>query len=138
MKKILIVDDDEHIARALAVRLTVAGYHTFTAPDPAFAVMFVGMHRPDLVIMDICLPIMEGFGLAHRLNGMHVGRIPVIFITASREPGLRESAMRMGAAGFFEKPYDADELLRAVRQALQEPPGRIAGASHEPVTRAAH
>ena len=121
MKKILIVDDDERIAKALAVRLGAAGYKTFTAPDPSFAIMITGMHRPDLVIMDICLPVLEGFDLAHRLNGLHLGKIPVIFITASRKPGLRDTATQLGAVAFFEKPYDAAQILRAVRQALDEP-----------------
>jgi DNA-binding response OmpR family regulator len=121
MKKILIVDDDERIAKALAVRLNAAGYRTFTAPDPAFAIIVAAVQRPDLVILDIWMPIMQGFTLAHRLDGLDIGQIPVIFITASRQEGLRESALRIGAAGFFEKPYDPEQMLRTVRDALDRP-----------------
>lgn len=121
MKTILIVDDDEKIAKGLAVRLRAAGYRTLTAPDPAFAIMMITTERPDLLILDIWLPVIQGFGFAQRLDGLKIGKIPVIFITASRKEGLREAAAQMGAAGFFEKPYDPEELLRAVRKALEKP-----------------
>ena len=122
MKKILIVDDDEKIAKALAVRLTAAGYRTFTAPDPAFAIILAAVQRPDLVILDIWMPIMQGFTFARRMDGLGVGETPIIFMTASRKEGLRESALNAGAAGFFEKPYDPDQMLRAVQEALEKPP----------------
>ena len=117
-KTILIVEDDVKIARALAVRLEAAGYQVLTAPDGVEGVRRAFDHRPDLIISDIWLPVGIGFSLAQRLKRAGLGHIPVVFITASRLPGLREAATQLGAAGYFEKPYDPEALLRAITQVL--------------------
>jgi len=117
-KTILIVEDDVKIAKALAVRLEAAGYQVLTAPDGVEGVRRAFDHRPDLIISDIWLPVGIGFSLAQRLKRAGLGHIPVVFITASRLPGLREAATQLGAAGYFEKPYDPEALLRAITQVL--------------------
>jgi len=119
MKKILVLEDDPKIATALAVRLEAAGYEVMTAPDGAQGLKIALEHRPDLVVMDIWMPIGLGFSVAQRLRDLGFANIPLIFITASRLKGLREAATQLGAAGYFEKPYDPEQLLNAIEQALK-------------------
>jgi len=118
MKKILIVEDDTKIAAALAIRLSAAGYDVLAAADGLEGMQAAVKDRPDLLLMDIWMPIGLGFSVVQRLKAIGLGDIPVIFITASRLKGLREAAQQMGAVAFFEKPYDPEKLLAAVAEAL--------------------
>jgi DNA-binding response OmpR family regulator len=122
MKKILIVEDDQNIARALAIRLKAAGYEVTVAPDAVTAVASAVKIQPDLALLDISVPAGNGFTIAERIQELVVTSTPIIFLTASKQPGLREIAEKLGAASFFEKPYDADRLLTAIRCALGEVP----------------
>ncbi len=122
MKKILIMEDDTKIAAALAIRLSAAGYEVLTAPDGLRGIQSVVEDRPDLLLMDIWMPIGLGFSVAQRLKALGLGDIPVIFITASKLKGLREAAQKSGGVAFFEKPYDPEKLLAAISQALNQQP----------------
>src|SRR5438270_5994298 len=124
MKKILVVDDDTKIARALAIRLEAAGYEPLTAITGLQAVDLALHQKPDLIIMDIWMPVGIGFSVAQRLRTLGLGTIPIIFMTASKLRGLRHAATKLGAAGFFEKPYGPELLLHAVSQALAAGPDR--------------
>jgi len=125
VKTILIVDDDAKIGLALSVRLKASGYAVLVAKDGREGLKLARINWPDLVLLDIGLPLMDiwmplgvGYSVALRLNRMGSGDMPIIFITASRQSGLREAAKEVGAVGFFEKPYDAEELLKAIAQIL--------------------
>jgi DNA-binding response OmpR family regulator len=118
--KILVVEDDKRIALALTVRLRAAGYDVITAPDAVLAVSMALKHHPDLMVLDILMPGGNGFVVAERIQDLEAMLgIPCIFLTASKQPGLREQARRLGAAGFFEKPYDAGALLATIRKTLK-------------------
>ena len=118
MKKILVVEDDAKIAAALRIRLEPAGYEVVTAGDGFSGLKMTMTHRPDLILLDIMMPVGMGFSVAERLKDLGLGEIPIIFITASKRAGLRRTAHQLGAAGFFEKPYDAEELLAAINLIL--------------------
>jgi DNA-binding response OmpR family regulator len=76
-------------------------------------------HRPDLMLLDLLMPGGNGFLVAERIQDLETMLgVPCIFLTASKQPGLREQARRLGAAGFFEKPYDAGALLATIRKTL--------------------
>jgi DNA-binding response OmpR family regulator len=122
--KILVVEDDKKIALALAIRLRTAGYEVIVAPDAVLAMSMAMKHRPDLLVLDILMPGGNGFQVAEWLQNLEamIG-VPYIFITASKVAGLRERARSLGAVGFFEKPYDAGELLATIREALEPPDG---------------
>lgn len=122
MKKILIVEDDQNIAKALAIRLKSAGYEVTVAPDAAAGVAAAVKIQPDLALLDISIPAGSGFTVADKIQELVVTATPIIFLTASKQPGLRQQAENLGAAGFFEKPYDADELLAAIEGALGNVP----------------
>jgi len=122
MKKILIMEDDTKIAAALGIRLEAAGYAVLTAPDGFAGLRLALEDKPDLILMDIWMPVGLGFSVAQRLHSMGLSGIPIIFITASKLKGLRETAESLGAVAFFEKPYDADQLLAAVARGLHSNP----------------
>lgn len=119
MKKILLVEDDADIAKALTIRLKHAGFIVHTAQDGLMGVCTAAKQKPDLMILDITMPAGDGFTVAERVRDMaDVPDAPVIFITASKRPEYRRMAEEFGAAGFFEKPYESEELLGAVRATL--------------------
>ena len=118
MKKILVVEDDAKITAALRIRLESAGYQVVTAGDGFSGLKMTMTHKPQLILMDIMMPVGMGFSVAERLKDLGMGEIPIIFITASKRAGLRKTAQQLGAAGFFEKPYDAEELRAAIHLIL--------------------
>jgi DNA-binding response OmpR family regulator len=127
MKSILIIEDDRKIALALTLRINSAGYEASTAYDGPAGLNAAVKNPPDLVLLDICLPAGDGFALSERIQTLLPRPAPVIFITASKQPGFRQKANELGAAGYFEKPYEAGELLAAIQNALNPPdPGSLA------------
>ncbi len=122
MKKILVVEDDARIAAALRIRLESAGYEVVLAGDGFSGLKMTMTHRPNLILLDIMMPVGMGFSVAERLKDLGLGEIPIVFITASKRSGLRKTAQQLGAAGFFEKPYDADQLLAAIQLILGPAP----------------
>jgi CheY-like chemotaxis protein len=118
MGKILIVDDDKLIVSALSIRLRAEGHETLAAYDGTSAVEQVKAHAPSLIIMDINLPFSSGLRAVKQIReATGASQTPVIFLTASKVPALREQAIALGAAGFLEKPYDANQLAVLVRGA---------------------
>lgn len=121
MKRILIIEDDPRIAAALKIRLTARSYEILTAGNGFEGLKLAMSAQPDLLLLDIMMPMGMGFSVAERLKAVGLGHIPIVFITASKRTGLRRTAAKLGAAGFFEKPYDADELLSAIDLILGTP-----------------
>jgi len=120
-KKILIVDDERDIVKALMIRLQGAGYDVVTAFDGAQSVFMAHKEKPDLIILDIRMPAGNGFSVAQKLkNSIQTFTIPVIFLTGSPERDAEEKAMALGARFYIKKPYDPEELLDAIRRALEE------------------
>jgi DNA-binding response OmpR family regulator len=119
-KQILIIEDDQKIAFALAVRLKSSGYKTSTAYDALSGVSAAIKNPPDLVLLDISMPAGNGFTVAERIQTLALTPIPIIFLTASKQPGFRQRANELQAAGYFEKPYEPKELLTAIEAALSE------------------
>jgi DNA-binding response OmpR family regulator len=118
MKTILIIENDRKIAMALTLRFKSAGYEVAAAYDALTGVKAAVQNPPDLVLLDISLPDGNGFTVAEKIQALVRKPIPIIFITASKQPGSRQKANELGAAGFFEKPYEAEELLAAIKNAL--------------------
>jgi DNA-binding response OmpR family regulator len=118
-KKILIVDDERDILKALMIRLQVAGYEVVTAFDGAQGIFMAYKEQPDLIILDIRMPAGNGFSVAEKLKqSENTFSIPVIFLTGSPEKDSEQKAMKLGARFYIKKPYDPEELLDAVRRAL--------------------
>jgi len=122
MKKILIIEDDQKTALALAVRLKAEGYATWIAGDAIRGMQLARRQQPDLILLDIGLPGGNGFDFAETLKlGPETRDIPVVFLTASKDRLLFDRVLRLGAAGLLEKPYEATELLILVRFTLDRP-----------------
>ena len=116
------MEDDKKVAAALAIRLEAAGYEVQTARDGFEGLKKALENRPDLIVTDIWMPVGTGFSVTQRLRDLGLTGVPVIYITASKLEGLRESAKGLGAAGFLEKPYDPEQLIQVVAQALESAP----------------
>ncbi len=120
-KKILVVDDERDIVKALMIRLQGAGYEVVTAFDGAQGVFMAHKEKPDLIILDIRMPAGNGFSVAQRLKrSTHTFTIPVIFLTGSPETNAEDKARALGARFYIKKPYDPEELLDAIKRALEK------------------
>ncbi len=119
MKKILIVEDDKKIAKAMTIRLKANGYDVAVVHDAVVAATTARNYSPDLILLDIMLPGGNGFILSERFQEIdHTASVPIIFITASKRSGLKQKAMELGAAAFIEKPFDSNHLLSSVAQQI--------------------
>ena len=122
MKRILVIDDDWRIVTALEARLQNEGYEVLGAYDGLQGLAMAKDKKPDLILMDINMPAGDGFTVAERIHGAPATHsTPIIFLTASRRPGMRERADEVGAAAYFEKPFDSQDLVTAIRGALEVP-----------------
>ncbi len=120
-KKILIVDDDENLVKALSLRLRTSGYKVFGALDGMQAVMMSHKHDPDLIILDIRMPAGDGFSVMDKLGlSIKTQNIPVIVVTAFDDEYTKSRVNELGAFAYFRKPVDTDELLSSVHEALDE------------------
>jgi DNA-binding response OmpR family regulator len=120
-KKILIVDDERDILKALMIRLQGAGYEVVTAFDGAQGIFMAHKEEPDLIILDIRMPAGDGLSVAERLkHSSSTLSIPIIFLTGSPEKDSEEKAMTLGARFYIKKPYDPEELLDAIKRALEK------------------
>jgi CheY-like chemotaxis protein len=125
MKTVLMVEDDPKITLAFSIRLRALGYTVHTAADAVVAVSQVRKHKPDVVVLDISLPGGDGFLVAERISKLDgPSPTPIVFITASQRPDLRDRALGLGAVGFLQKPFDAAELSDAIESALSYAEGR--------------
>lgn len=119
-KRILIVDDERDIVKALTIRLHVSGFDVLAAFDGVQGVFMAHKEKPDLILLDIRMPAADGFTVAEQLkNSTLTQKIPIIFLTGSPEPSAQERAIDLGARFYIKKPYDPEELLDAVRRALE-------------------
>ena len=130
-KKILIVDDERDIVKALMIRLQSNGYDVIAAFDGAQGLFMANKEIPDLVILDIRMPAGDGFSVGEILRQSdRTHRIPVIFLTGSPETNAEERAMEVGARFYIKKPYDPEELLDAVKRALETKPSDPCGSGN--------
>ena len=117
--KILLVDDDPDLLRALRLRLRANNYDVATAADGYSAIVSAQKERPALIILDLGLPVGDGFVVLGRLqNSDALAGIPVIVLSARDPQNNEEKALKAGAAAFFQKPADNDELLNVIRVSL--------------------
>jgi CheY-like chemotaxis protein len=119
---LLIVEDDPDILKLLDTTLTFRGYRVITAHNGQEGLQVVQGERPAIVIADIMMPKLDGFGLVHRLRiNPETRDIPVVFITATYvAPEDREFALNIGATRFIQKPVDLEDFLRMITELLQQ------------------
>ena len=130
MIQILIVDDDALLRRSLAFNLETAGYGVSTAASAEDALAQVHLNPPDLVLLDIGLPGMDGLDALHRLRQQMTG-VPVIFLTARRRELDQVVGLELGADDYVTKPFDVDVLLARIKAVLRR--SATAAQPQEPV-----
>ena len=121
--KILVVDDDPDLVRAMRLRLRANNYEVTTASDGYTAIASAQKERPALIILDLGLPVGDGFVVLDRLQNIDsLSSVPVIVLSARDPQSNEERALKAGAAAFFQKPADNDELMTAIRLSLSPAP----------------
>ncbi|MCZ8179238.1 MAG: response regulator [Rhizobium sp.] len=115
VKTILAVDDSKTILSMVTQTLERAGYTTLQAEDGIHGLEVLEGGAPDLVITDINMPRLDGFGFIERIRRSERYRaIPILVLTTENDPQKRERARKAGATGWIVKPFDAAKLVDAV------------------------
>lgn len=121
MIKILLIEDDAFVRESTVKILELAKYHVFTADNGKTGVEMAGQHKPDLIICDVMMPALDGYGVLHLLGkNPETAGIPFIFLTAKNERGDQRRGMEMGADDYITKPFDDLELLNAIESRLKK------------------
>lgn len=117
---LLIVDDEPHVCKLLQILLQNQGYQTLTASSGEEALLMVAQQPPDLILLDIMMPGMDGFEVARRLKtDKATSNIPIIMLSALGEHSARISGLEAGAEDFLSKPVESAELWLRVRNLLR-------------------
>jgi len=119
LRKILIVDDEPYILNILDFSLDAEGYSVLQAADGDEALRMAAEHSPDLIIMDVMMPRLDGFETCRRLKeDVGTRDIPVVLLTARNSPQDRVRGDEVKADGFMTKPFSPQRLLDTVQQYL--------------------
>jgi DNA-binding response OmpR family regulator len=118
MHQILIVEDDPAILRGLKDNLEYESYTVFTARDGEEGYRLVHAHRPDLIVLDLMLPKMDGYELCQKIRGEGM-TLPVLMLTARSEETDRVRGLDLGADDYITKPFSVPELLARIRAILR-------------------
>jgi PleD family two-component response regulator len=118
--RILVVDDEPHIAQILKFTLEKAGYQVFTAENGQAALEKIEELQPDLVILDVMMPVMDGYEVCRKMReDFKMNQIPIIMLSAKGELPERVKGLEGGANDYLIKPYSNDELILRVRNVLE-------------------
>lgn len=119
-QKVLVVDDDPGVLRLVKLILTRAGYQVITATMGEESVQKVRTEKPDLVLMDVMMPDMDGFETTKRIRRLREGRqIPVIFLSALDQTEAKVKGLRMGGNDYITKPVKGSELMARIEAHLR-------------------
>jgi two-component system KDP operon response regulator KdpE len=119
--RILVVEDELDMFKALAIRLDANGFDTQLATSVATSVAMVRIDPPDLIVLDLGLPDGDGYTVMEKLKSIPEARsIPVIVLTARDPEGNQERSYGGGAYDFFQKPVNEEWLLESIRRALAQ------------------
>lgn len=120
-ESILIVDDEPGITAALMVRLEAHGYRVHHAINGMAGIEAAMLHRPDVIVLDVRMPDIDGFEVCSRLRAIdELAAIPVIFLTANVQDEARRRATAAGGTAFLSKPYQAADVIDAIERAGAE------------------
>jgi len=121
MKTILLIEDNLDVRENIAEILELANYHVLSAENGKIGIELAKKHTPDLIICDIMMPELDGYGVIHVLSKIpETAVIPFIFLTAKTEKTDIRKGMNLGADDYLTKPFDDLELLDAVEMRLKK------------------
>ena len=114
---VLVVDDEPQVVWMLRFSLEAEGYQTLSAKDGAAALAEVAEHHPRLMLLDVMMPIMDGWTVLEHLQAMPADERPKVIVVSARA-SLRDKAkaMELGADAFVAKPFSVDDLLAKLRE----------------------
>jgi CheY-like chemotaxis protein len=116
---VLIVDDEHAIRLVCRVNLSSAGFDTLEASDGVEALALARAERPDLILLDIMLPALDGWRVAEELGaGEDTREIPIVFLSARSEPADAQRGHELGGVGYITKPFDAAALPEVVAHTI--------------------
>ena len=121
MKRILAVDDEPHILKLVAFSLKSGGYTVLEASDGLSAIEVARGEQPDLVLMDVMMPALDGYEACRRMKAdPEIAAIPVMMLTAKTQVAEQQAGRDAGAVGYVNKPFTPKELVATVREFLGE------------------
>lgn len=121
MKTLLLIEDNQEIRENTAEILELSMYKVVTAPNGKEGVEKAMEHKPDLIICDIMMPVLDGYGVLHAIHrNDQLKNIPFIFLTAKSERADFRKGMELGADDYITKPFDGAELLNAIDSRLKK------------------
>ena len=124
-KHVLVVDDEEQLALAIKIRLQSQGYEVVTASDGQQALELASQQRPDLIIMDVLMPVMDGYSCLRELNTRFGrGKIPIIILTARER--MKDLFELEGIEDYVIKPFDHEDLLVRIDRLFKRRAGTAA------------
>jgi len=110
---VLVVEDDESLREMIEWVLSEEGYSVATAADGVAALDFVQRERPHLILLDMRMPVLDGWGFAQAYRQLPVPHAPILVVTAARDAASRSA--EVDAAGFLAKPFQVEELTRLIK-----------------------
>ncbi|MEU4165532.1 response regulator [Streptomyces sp. NPDC026665] len=117
MTRVLVVEDDPQLVRALVITLQARHYGVDAAPDGATALRLAAARRPDVVLLDLGLPDLDGIDVIRGIRGW--SRVPILVLSARRASEEKVAALDAGADDYITKPFGMDELLARLRAAVR-------------------
>ncbi len=122
MTKILVIDDEANIREVVGALLRQAGHDVIDAEYGLSGISMAQSEKPDLILLDLMMPVVDGFGVLKRLREDPVAnRIPVIMLTAKIDAASERACMEMGAVDYIKKPWGPQEIEERVAMALGYP-----------------
>ncbi len=120
MPKILVIDDDAYIRMVLRFRLEKENWQVLTANDGAHGLEVAAQENPDLIVLDLAMPEIDGIQVLDQLHHNQVTwDIPVVVLSARSDPESRESSHRLGASRFLQKPFSPRHLVSEISRLLR-------------------
>lgn len=120
--KILVVDDEPDVVFMLEATLRADGFDVVKAYDGIGALDIIGTEKPDLVLLDIMMPMMSGYEVCEQIKGNpQTAGIPVVCLSSAHSPDARAHSLRSGAATLVTKPFLPAELITQIRRHLSKP-----------------
>jgi two-component system alkaline phosphatase synthesis response regulator PhoP len=125
-KRILVVDDEIYIVHILEFSLTMEGYNILTAFDGEEGLRVIEQERPDLVVLDIMMPKLDGYEVCRRLRkDERFASLPVILLSAKGRSIDREVGLQAGADDYITKPFSPRKLIEKIRELLEREENRL-------------
>lgn len=117
--KVLIIEDDTNLREGLELLFEMEGHATRGTPNGATGIRMAMEFRPDIILTNFQMPGADGLSVLHSIrSNPQLSDTPVVFLTASRHPSVREQAARDGADAFINKPFNTEELILTVTRLL--------------------